>query len=138
MAVTAKLIAVIGATGNQGGSVVRSLLRNRDFKVRGITRNSKSDVSMLLALSGADIVQADGFHSEEMFTALEGAWGAFINLNSNDKSLEISDGPNEFDLGRKIVDAAIRAGVKHLVFSSGPPCTEMTKGQVSLRAMDST
>jgi hypothetical protein len=40
-------------------------------------------------------------------------------------------------MGKIIVDAATQAGVKHLVFSTGPPCTEMTKGQVRMRAMDS-
>lgn len=46
-------------------------------------------------------------------------------------------GPTEFDLGKTIIDSAIEAGVKHIVFSSGPPCTEMTGGKVRMKAMDS-
>lgn len=48
-----------------------------------------------------------------------------------------NDGPIEFDMGKIIVDAAIKAGVQCFVFSSGPPCTEMTNGEVQMKAMDS-
>lgn len=46
------------------------------------------------------------------------------------------DGPNEFDLGKSIIDAAAAAGVQHLVFSSGPNCTELTNGKVNMKAMN--
>ena len=130
-------IAVVGATGNQGGSVARSLLQNPSFKVRAITRNPSSEASRVLASSGAEVAQADGFRGEEMLAAFHGAWGAFINLNSDDEIWKTPDGPTEFDLGRTIVDAAAQAGVRHLVFSSGPPCVEMTGGKVKMNAMES-
>jgi len=134
----APIIAVVGATGNQGGSVARSLLQNPSFKVRAITRNPSSDASRSLASSGAEVVQANGFSSEEMLVAFYGSWGAFLNLNSDDKIWKNPDGPTEFDLGRTIVDTAAQAGVKHLVFSSGPPCVEMTGGKVKMNAMESS
>lgn len=40
-------------------------------------------------------------------------------------------------MGKTIVDAAVEAGVQCFVFSSGPPCTEMTNGEVQMKAMDS-
>lgn len=133
------IIAVFGATGNQGGSVARSLLQNTSFTVRAITRNHSSAASQGLALSGAEIVKANGFNSSEMLSAFNGAWGAFVNLNSDDKIFSSGPGgPTEFDLGKIVIDAAAQAGVKHLVFSSGPPCTEMTGGKVRMKAMDST
>jgi uncharacterized protein YbjT (DUF2867 family) len=131
------LIAVVGATGNQGGSVVRSLLQNPAFKVRAITRNPNSDASQALRLSGAEVVQANGFSLDEMSAAFAGVWGAFINLNSNNKAFLDPDGPTELDMGKTIIDAACLADVQHVIFSSGPPCTEMTSGKVSLKAMDS-
>ena len=131
------IIAIFGATGNQGGSVARSLLQNQSFQVRAITRNASSESSLALASSGAMIVQADGFHHEAMLAAFQGAWGAFVNTNSDDKIWRTPDGPTEFDLGQKIIDAAADAGVKHLVFSSGPPCDEMTGGKVRMNAMES-
>ncbi|KAJ5746497.1 hypothetical protein N7520_011679 [Penicillium odoratum] len=130
------LITVFGATGNQGSSVVRSLLQNPSFRVRAITRNPSSPTSQALAAAGAEIVKADGFRVEEIRAAFEGSWGAFININSDDKVFTNPNGPTEFDLGKTIVDAAADAGVKHFVFSSGPPCTEMTEGKVRMKAMD--
>lgn len=58
-------------------------------------------------------------------------------LKSDCKVFIDPEAPTEFDLGKTIVDAAARAGVQHLVFSSGPPCTEMTGGRVQMKAMDS-
>ncbi|KAF3893335.1 putative NmrA family transcriptional regulator [Trichophyton interdigitale] len=131
-----RIIAIVGATGNQGGSVARSLLQNPSFKVRAITRDPSSKASQTLASAGAEVVQANGFNNEEMLRAFDGAWGFYVNLNSDDKIWSNPDGPTEFDLGKSIVDAAAQAGVKHFVFSSGPPCTEMTEGKVRMKAMD--
>lgn len=83
--VEALLITVFGATGNQGGSVVRSLLQNPSFRVRALTRNPSSEASKKLADAGAEVVRADGFSAEDMAAAFRGAWGAFVNINSDDK-----------------------------------------------------
>ena len=131
------LIAVVGATGKQGGSVARSLLTNTSFSVRAITRNPDSEASQSLASLGAEIFKADGFVSKEMLAAFKNVWGAFINLNSDDSIWKNATGPTEFDVGKIIIDAAAKAGVQHIVYSSGPPCTAMTNGQVSMKAMDS-
>ncbi|KAE8369549.1 hypothetical protein BDV27DRAFT_153037 [Aspergillus caelatus] len=132
----ASTIAVVGATGKQGGSVARSLLQNPSFKVRAVTRNKSSDASQSLASAGADVVQANGFNHEEMVAALKGASGLYMNINSDDKAWRDPAGPTEFDLGKSIVDAAIEAGVETFVYSGGPPCTELTGGKVSMKAMD--
>lgn len=85
-----KIITVFGATGNQGGSVARSLLKNPAFRVRGITRNPKSDASKALIFEGAEMVQANGLVPGELRSALRGSWGVFLNINSDDKvSLEL-------------------------------------------------
>lgn len=63
----------------------------------------------------------------------------FIDKARNDewkKGLTNPDGPNEFDLGKSIIDAAAAAAVQHLVFSSGPNCTELTNGKVNMKAMN--
>lgn len=130
-------IAIFGATGNQGGSVARSLLQNPTFRVRAITRSPDSEASRALASAGAEVVQADGFNSGDMVAAFQGANGAFVNINSDDPVWRNPGGPTEFDLGKTIFDAAIQAGVKHLVFSSGPPCVEMTGGKINMNAMES-
>ena len=80
-----KLITIFGGTGKQGGSVAHSLLQSPDFRVRVITRNPQSDASRKLAALGADIAQGDGFSGDEMLSAFSGSWGAFVNINSDDK-----------------------------------------------------
>ncbi|KAJ5211260.1 hypothetical protein N7491_011080 [Penicillium cf. griseofulvum] len=129
-------ITVIGATGNQGGSVARSLLQNPSFQVRAITRNPSSSASQELSAAGAEVFQANGFKLEEMCAAFADTWGAFVNINSDDKVFTIANGPTEYDMGKTIIDAAAQAGVKHLVFSSAASCTEMTGGKVQMKAMD--
>ncbi|MEE8147924.1 MAG: NmrA family NAD(P)-binding protein, partial [Longimicrobiales bacterium] len=56
-----KIIAVIGATGAQGGGVVRAILEDPEggFAARAITRNPDSDNARALADLGAEVVQAD-------------------------------------------------------------------------------
>ncbi|HEX7192436.1 MAG TPA: NmrA family NAD(P)-binding protein, partial [Thermoanaerobaculia bacterium] len=56
-----KVIAVVGATGAQGGGLVRAILadRNGGFAARAITHNPDSDKAKALAAAGAEVVQAD-------------------------------------------------------------------------------
>ena len=77
-------LLTIRPTGNQGGAVARSLLKNNNFAVRGITRNPGSDAAKALASLGAEMVKADGFNKDEMKAAFEGSWGAFVNTQSED------------------------------------------------------
>lgn len=80
------IVTVFGATGQQGGSVARSLLQNKAnrFKVRAITRKPESEASKSLASLGATIVKADGWNGEEMTGAFGSSWAAFVNTNSDD------------------------------------------------------
>jgi uncharacterized protein YbjT (DUF2867 family) len=70
--------------GNQGGAVARSLVKNKNFAVRGITRNPDSDAAKVLASIGVEVVKADGFNKDEMKAAFTGSWGAFVNTQSED------------------------------------------------------
>jgi uncharacterized protein YbjT (DUF2867 family) len=84
MTISKPLITVFGATGNQGGSVARSLLQNPAFRVRALTRSPSSPASQILAALGAELCSADGFDSEAMVAAFQGSWGVFVNINSDD------------------------------------------------------
>ncbi|RGP67080.1 hypothetical protein FSPOR_6136 [Fusarium sporotrichioides] len=70
--VNEKLICVIGATGNQGGSVARRFLR-AGFKVRGLTRNPSSDSAKKLNEAGAEVVSVDLDDTETLKEAFKGA-----------------------------------------------------------------
>lgn len=54
-----KILAVVGATGGQGGSVAAALLNHPEYRVRGITRNANSKNALALTTQGAEMVAAD-------------------------------------------------------------------------------
>jgi uncharacterized protein YbjT (DUF2867 family) len=111
-----KLIAVAGATGAQGGGLVRSILADPsgDFAVRALTRNPSSDAARALADLGAEVVQADISDPASMARAFEGAYGAFC----------VTFFWDHFSPDRELADvrtmarAAKEAGVKHVVWST--------------------
>lgn len=65
-----KVIVVFGATGQQGGSVSRALLKKGGYKVRGVTRNPDSDAAKKLKEIGVDVVKADNWKPEEVKKAV--------------------------------------------------------------------
>ena len=74
-----KIIAVVGATGNQGGGLVRAILDDTSgsFAVRALTRNPESEKARELAKLGAEVVQADLDSAPTVRAAFDGAYGAF-------------------------------------------------------------
>ena len=71
-----KLIAVIGATGQQGGAVVRALQAQGQFKVRALTRNPAKHRGL-----AEEVLEADLDRSESLKAAFEGAHGVFLVTN---------------------------------------------------------
>jgi uncharacterized protein YbjT (DUF2867 family) len=111
-----KIIAVIGATGAQGGGLVQAILDdpNSEFAARAITRDAKSDKAKALATSGAEVVEADVDDPESLRKAFDGAYGVFCvtffwEHFSPDK---------EMTHAKNMADAAEAAGVKHVIWSS--------------------
>jgi uncharacterized protein YbjT (DUF2867 family) len=78
-----KIIAVVGATGAQGGGLVRAILADKDgeFAARAITRHVDSDKSKALIKAGAEVVNADLDDEESLKKAFAGAYGAFCITN---------------------------------------------------------
>ena len=74
-----KVIAVVGATGAQGGGLVRAILSdpNGGFAARAITRDIHSDKAKELARMGAEVVAGDVDDVESLKNAFKGAYGAF-------------------------------------------------------------
>ncbi|KAH6968326.1 hypothetical protein HG530_007568 [Fusarium avenaceum] len=73
-----KLIAILGATGNQGGSVAKSFLSEPDWKVRAITRNPTSSKAQALSSQGAEVVKADLDDPRTLTAAFDGAHAIFV------------------------------------------------------------
>jgi len=74
-----KVIAVVGATGAQGGGLVRAILADPSggFAVRAITRDPNSAASQALAAAGAEVVAGDVDDAASLERAFAGAYGAY-------------------------------------------------------------
>src|SRR4029077_15707397 len=74
-----KIIAVLGATGAQGGGLVRAILADPGggFAARAITRDVNSDKAKALAALGAEVVAGDVDDEQSLVRAFTGAYGAF-------------------------------------------------------------
>src|ERR1700722_19937726 len=113
-----KLIAVIGATGQQGGGVVRALQASGQFKVRALTRNPGKHRQL-----ADEVVKADLDRPETLEAAFKGAYGVFLVTNFR----EI--GTDELKQAAAAVRAARDAGVKHFVWSTLPDVGAISGGK---------
>jgi uncharacterized protein YbjT (DUF2867 family) len=113
-----KLIAVIGATGQQGGGVVRALQASSQFKVRALTRNP--DKRRELA---DEVVEGDLYRPETLKAAFEGVHGVFLVTNFREA------GPDEAKQATAAVRAAKDAAVKQFVWSTLPNVEAISGGR---------
>jgi uncharacterized protein YbjT (DUF2867 family) len=111
-----RIIAVLGATGAQGGGVVRSILADKSggFAARAITRKPDSDKAKALAAAGAQVAAADLDDVESLKKAFAEAYGVFAVTNF----WEHFSPTKETQQGRNIAEAAKAAGVKHVIWST--------------------
>jgi uncharacterized protein YbjT (DUF2867 family) len=111
-----KTIAVVGATGAQGGGLVRAILADPSggFTARALTRDPQSDKAKALAALGADVVRGDVDDPKSLAQAFEGAHGAFcVTFFWDHFSPE-----KELAQARSMAQAAKDAGVKHAIWST--------------------
>ena len=112
----AKIIAVVGATGTQGGGLARAILADPSggFAVRAITRDPNKDNAKALASKGAEVVSANLDDVESLKKAFAGAHGVYAVTNF----WEHFSGEKEKAQAKNIADAAKAAGVKHVIWST--------------------
>jgi uncharacterized protein YbjT (DUF2867 family) len=67
-----KIIAIVGATGTQGGSIIAALENNPAYKIRALTRNPNSDKAKALASRGVEVVDADVNDEASLVKAFDG------------------------------------------------------------------
>ena len=109
-----KIIAVTGATGQQGGAVARKLLAD-GWKVRALTRDVNKPAAQVLAQAGAELITGDMDSRSELDTAFQGAHGVFSVQNYWLPNVGYE---GEIRQGKNVADGARAAGVGHLVYSS--------------------
>jgi uncharacterized protein YbjT (DUF2867 family) len=111
-----KIIAVVGATGAQGGGLVRAILsdKNGPFRARAITRNPASENARALADAGAEVVAGDIDDPRSLDRAFAGAYGAFLvtffwhHFSPEKETAE----------ARSMAQAAKRARLQHVIWST--------------------
>ncbi|MET9268511.1 NmrA/HSCARG family protein [Kribbella sp. NPDC003557] len=120
-----KLIVVVGATGAQGGGLVRAILADPsgDFAVRALTRNPDSGAARELAAAGAEVVAADLDDEASVRAAFDGAYGAFVVTNywaplTPEEEAVRTRAEMELAQAETAARAARDAGVRHLVWST--------------------
>jgi len=111
-----KIVAVVGATGAQGGGLVRAILNEpgSGFAVRVLTRDTGSTRAKTLLQFGADVVAADLDDPESLKRAFAGCHGAFCLTNF----WEHFSPEKEVAQAKAMAQAAKHAGVQHVVWST--------------------
>ncbi|KAF7329633.1 hypothetical protein MKEN_00226300 [Mycena kentingensis (nom. inval.)] len=122
------LVAVVGATGVQGGSVVRALRESpTEYRVRGFTRDASRPAAKKLAADGVEVVQVSMSveNRAAVFKAFEGADFVFITTNW----LEHRDNERELAEAKLMIEAAAAASVRGIIYSSLPNTAQRTNGK---------
>ncbi|MFA6232709.1 MAG: NmrA/HSCARG family protein [Bacteroidota bacterium] len=111
-----KIIAILGATGAQGGGLAQAILNDpaSEFAVRAITRDVNSDKAKALAAQGAEVVQADVDDGESLRKAFDGAYGAYCVTFYWEHYTPAKEIVQVASMAR----AAKDAGLKHVVWST--------------------
>src|SRR4026208_763053 len=111
-----KIIAVTGATGTQGGGLVRAIPPDpeRRATARAITRKTASDKARALAAAGAEVVAGDADDAASLQRAFAGVRGAFLVTNFWE---HFSPG-RELNQASALARATKAAGVRHAVWST--------------------
>jgi uncharacterized protein YbjT (DUF2867 family) len=114
-----KRIAVVGATGQQGGAVVRALQAGHQFKVRALTRNPAKHREL-----ADEVIQADLNRPETLGAAFAGAHGVFLVTNFGE------EGTDEVKQATAAIRAAKDVGVKNFVWSTLPDVQAISGGKL--------
>jgi len=111
-------IVVCGATGNQGGAVVESLLATSKWKVIALIRDLSAEKACVLEAKGAQLRKGDLLDKASLVSAFHSVHGVSGVTQPWSKDYKKADIASEMLQGKNITDACREAGVKHFVFST--------------------
>ncbi|HEY1305918.1 MAG TPA: NmrA/HSCARG family protein [Vicinamibacterales bacterium] len=120
------LITVVGALSKQGRSVAHTLLQDGRYRVRALTRRVDAPEAQRLARQGAELmtVPLEMGHKEDFVKAFRGSQGVFLMT-----PVIPPPATHETELGKQLADAAVQAGVPHIIFSSLENVEKTTGGK---------
>lgn len=139
-----KTIVVLGATGNQGGSVVNSFVQDSQWKIRAVTRNANSHKAKDIASRGIEVVAADLNDINSLSAAFDGAhaifvvsdfWGIYgdpanASKPAQGEPLNLWAARTEKQQLINAIDAASKVvSLERLVLSSLPNCSKWSNGK---------
>ncbi|KAF7373239.1 NmrA domain-containing protein [Mycena sanguinolenta] len=128
---SAPLVAVVGSTGIQGGSVIKALSESdKPYRIRGFTRDPTKATAEKLRKSGVEMVAIDLVleNKEDVSKAFAGADYVFLVTNF----WEHMDWERELSEGKMLVDAAKAASVKGIIWSGLAHAKKISGGKYSL------
>jgi hypothetical protein len=149
MAAKEPLLVVLGATGNQGGSVISYYLSqpSSPYKLRGVTRNPSSSKSLSLISQGVEMVAGDFDDLSSLEAAFQDAtaifsvtdfWQSFMNPSLRGKAAEtgekigILSRGQEAQQNKNIIDAAAKVQtLERFIYSSLPNTSKLSQGKYS-------
>ena len=112
MATNDRIVLITGATGQQGGSLIRAL-QGKGLRLRAMTRRPDSTPALALKALGVELVQGDLDDERSLERAAAGAWGVFAVQNTWEAGVE-----KEEEQGKRFARVAKMAGVQHYVYTS--------------------
>jgi uncharacterized protein YbjT (DUF2867 family) len=120
------LITVVGALSKQGRSVTRTLLQTGRYRVRALTRRIDAPEAQSLAKLGAELVAVplELGQTKQLVQAFRGSRGAFLMTPPI-----MPPATHETELGKQLADAAVEAGVDHVIFSALENVDKITEGK---------
>ncbi len=128
-----KLIVVFGATGQQGGSVINTIITDpqlsREYKVRGITRDPFKPAALALKHQNVEVMPATLEEPASLKAALKGAHTVFsVTATVYDEQLA----EREVTHGKAIADAAVTAGAHYIIYSSAVPAYQLSGHEMDI------
>jgi uncharacterized protein YbjT (DUF2867 family) len=121
---TKPVILVTGATGAEGASIVKHLLKQDKFAVRALTRNPFSVSARYLAAIGASIVEGNLNDVNSLKKAMDGCYGVYGFSDFR------TDAELEYDHGMNLLKAVSKSNIQHFVLSTLPNVSRISKGRL--------
>lgn len=131
-----KVVVVFGGTGRIGKRVALSLQDNARFHVKVATRDASTSKAKGLADAGIDVVQADILSETDLNRILTGAWGVFLNTNSEAPEYDPSTGLTESQVGLAVVEGAARQRVHVFIHAGLPDSASLTDNTVQITSFN--
>lgn len=126
---TKKLLAVFGATGQQGGSVIANVLQDAElvaeYDIRAITRDMQSEKALRLQ-NYAQVVAADMSDETSVKAALTGVHTVYIMSTPDFGETPVE---TEFNTIKAVANVAVERGVQYIIFSTLPAVEKLSDGK---------